>query len=133
VDDGTQTKAFLEAGLWDAAGWLIATLSAGVIALMKRSWRQQETRLTALETACGVEHKQRQHDLNQHAVADSRSHDDIRKELATELKLVYAKIDSSNSAGEARADALSSQMTTQHGQITARVDKILELMIEGGK
>ena len=132
MDDGSSTKTILESGLWDAAGWLIATLSAGIIALMKRSWRQQETRLTALETECGVEHKQRQHDLNQHAVADSRSQDDIRKELATELRLVYDKIDSNNARGEERSMALSKQMTTQHDAITTRVDKILELMV-GGK
>ncbi len=126
MDEGTQTKAFLESGLWDAAGWIIATLAAGVATLMKRSWRQMEVRQDALEQKCA-------HDLTQHAVADTRSHDEIRKELATELKAVYAKIDSSNAAGEERAVALSNQMTTQHGQITARVDKILELMIEGGK
>lgn len=78
------------------------------------------------------QHTSRQYDLNQHAVADSRTHDDIRKELATELRLVYAKIDSSNARGEERAVALSKQMTTQHDAITTRVDKILELMV-GGK
>jgi hypothetical protein len=133
VDDGTQTKAFLEAGLWDGLLWLAAALAAALAGLAKRTWTRHEKRIDEIEEMCMKQHTSRQHDLNQHAAADSRSHDDIRKELATELKLVYAKIDSSNSAGEARADALSSQMTTQHGQITARVDKILELMIEGGK
>ena len=125
MDDGTQTKAILESGLWDAAGWVIATLAAGVAALMKRSWRQMETRQDELETRCA-------HDLTQHAVADAKSHDDIRRELATELRLVNIKIEANNDKAVERYDALSTQMSTQHGKLTERVDKILELMA-GGK
>lgn len=125
MDDGTQTKAVLESGLWDAAGWIIATLVAAVTAMMRRTWRQLESRQDELEAKCS-------HDLNQHAVADSRSHADIRKELAEELKEVNAKIDVHNERAAVRYDALSTQMSTQHGKLTERVDKILELMA-GGK
>ena len=121
MDDGTHTKAVLESGLWDAAGWIIATLVAAVTAMMRRTWRKLEERQDELEQKCS-------HDLNQHAVADARSHDDIRKELATELKEVNTKINIYNERAAGRYDALSVQMRDQHAAITARVDKVLTLM-----
>ena len=121
MDDGTQTKAVLESGLWDAALWLIVTLWAGLAMLAKRTWVQQEDRLGKLEEKCS-------HDLNQHAVADARTHADIRKELADELREVNSKIDAYNDRAAGRYDALSTQMRDQHAAITARVDKVLTLM-----
>jgi chromosome segregation ATPase len=121
MNEGTHAKDVLESGLWDAAGWIIATLAAAVTAMMRRTWRKLEERQDELEQKCS-------HDLNQHAVADARSHDDIRKELATELKEVNVKIDAYNERAAGRYDALSAQMSTQHGLLTQRVDKILQLM-----
>lgn len=129
MDDGTQTKAILESGLWDGLLWLAAALAAALAGLAKRTWTRHEKRIDEIEEMCMKQHTSRQYDLNQHAVADSRSHDDIRKELATELRLVYDKIDSNNARGEERSMALSKQMATQHDAITVRVDKILELMV----
>ena len=111
----------LESGLWDAAGWIIATLVAAVTAMMRRTWRQLESRQDELEAKCS-------HDLNQHAVADARTHADIRKELADELREVNSKIDAYNDRAAGRYDALSTQMRDQHAAITARVDKVLTLM-----
>jgi biopolymer transport protein ExbB/TolQ len=135
VDEQTQVKAFLESGVGGGIAWVVSTivaaLSAALAGLARRTWSQHEARLGALEELCMIQHKEARHGLNQHAVADAATHDAIRKELATELRAVYAKIDSTNEAGEHRAEALSEQMTLQHGQITARVDKILELMVGG--
>jgi hypothetical protein len=132
MDEQQQATTIWQLGLWDAVGWLITLLVTGLLAMMKRSWRQLETRQDALEEFCKVEHKQRMADLTQHAVADSRTHDDIRRELADELKQVNAKIDGNNDKSVTRFEALSLQMTTQHEAITARVDRVLELM-RGGR
>lgn len=121
MDDGSQTKAVLESGLWDTAVWLMGALAAGLAALARRTWNRHEKRLDEIESMCMSQHTARQHDLTQHAVADAASHDAIRKELATELRLVYDKIDSNNDRAIERFEALSKQMTDQHGVLMEHV------------
>lgn len=123
MDEGSQIKEVVT--LWDAALWLIALLWGGVTVLTARVWKGHERRVSALEDLCASEHRQRQHDLNQHAVADAGSHDAIKKNLADEISKLHEKIDD-------RTEALSVQITTQHGQLSQQIFRVMEL-INGGK
>lgn len=118
MDEGTQIKEVVT--LWDAALWLIALLWGGVTMLTARIWKGHEARVSALEELCASEHRQRQHDLNQHAVADAGAHDLIREELAT----LHEKIDT-------KTDALSQQITTQHSSLSAQIFDLAKMI--GGK
>ena len=122
MDEGTQIKEVVT--LWDAALWLIALLWGGVTVLTARIWKGHERRVSALEELCASEHRQRQHDLNQHAVADAGAHDRIREKLAAELATLHEKIDT-------KTDALSQQITTQHSALSAQIFDLAKMI--GGK
>ena len=122
MDEGTQIKEVVT--LWDAALWLIALLWGGVTVLTARIWKGHEERVSALEELCASEHRQRQHDLNQHAVADAGSHDKIKDNLAEEIRTLHEKIDT-------KTDALSQQITTQHSSLSAQIFDLAKMI--GGK
>lgn len=122
MDEGTQIKEVVT--IWDAALWLIALLWGGVTMLTARIWKGHEARVSALEELCASEHRQRQHDLNQHAVADAGAHDLIREKLAAELATLHEKIDT-------KTDALSQQITVQHGALSAQIFDLAKMI--GGK
>ena len=133
MDDGSQTKAVLESGLWDGAVWLIGILATALGGLSLRTWNRHEKRLDEIESMCMSQHTARQHDLTQHSVADAASHDAIRRELSTELRLVYDKIETNNNKSVERFDALSKQMSDQHGVLMEHVIDLHKTIKESGK
>lgn len=122
MDEGSQIKEVVS--LWDAALWLIALLWGVVTVLTSRIWKGHEARVSALEELCASEHRQRQHDLNQHAVADAGAHGLIREKLAAELATLHEKIDT-------KTDALSQQITAQHSALSAQIFDLAKMI--GGK
>jgi hypothetical protein len=76
----------------EAAVWLIALLWGALTVLARRTWNQHEERLGAIESQCKAEHKQRQQDLNQHAVADAGQHEAIKTHLAEEIRTLNIAI-----------------------------------------
>jgi hypothetical protein len=105
----------------EAATLAISTLAIAVSALSAKVWKGHEERVGNLEAA----HSQHVHDLTQHAVADAGAHDRIREHLADEISKLNDKID-------AKTDALSAQITTQHSSLSGQIFEVLKL-IKGGK
>lgn len=124
MDEGTQIKEAVT--LWDAALWLIALLWGGVTMLTARIWKGHEARVSALEELCASEHRQRQHDLNQHAVADAGSHDAIRRALADEISKLNSKIDD-------RTDLLAEKIDKHHTTISGRIDTLITALAKVNK
>lgn len=118
MDEGSQIKDVVNR--WDAALWLIALLWGVVTVLTSRIWKGHEERVTDLEAA----HQRHIHDLTQHAVADAASHDKIKDKLAEEIRTLHEKIDT-------KTDALSQQITTQHGALSAQIFDLAKMI--GGK
>ena len=123
MDKQQHATTIWQSGLWDAALWVIAILWSGVMALATRTWRKQEQRIDELEAFCIAEHKQRGHDLTQHAVVDVSSHDAIKDRLAVEIDSLHKTIDD-------KTNALSVQMTSQHNALASRIDNVLNLMVK---
>lgn len=128
MDEQQQAKAFIESGLWDGALWLLAVLSGTVTMLAKRDWKREwksrDDKIAALEQLCEDEHKQREANLTQHAVADARVHMQIRNELAHELKLVNERIERNNDNAEERARLLGEKLDRHYEGLTTHIINI---------
>lgn len=105
----------------EAATWAISTLAIAVSALSAKVWKGHEERVAQLEGS----HKEHVHDLTQHAVSDAGAHEKIKEHLAFEIRALNDKID-------AKTDALSTQITTQHGSLSGQIFEVMKL-IKGGK
>lgn len=106
----------------EAATWAISCLAIIVSALSRKLWTDNEQRMADFEAV----HKQHAHDLTAHVVGDAASHDKIKSDLASSLDRLDRKIDD-------KTDALAAQITHQHGMLAGRIDKVLELFVEGKK
>lgn len=106
----------------EAATWVISVLAVAVSGLSRKIWKGHEARMDDIES----EHKQHAHDLTAHAVWDAASHDVIKKDLSSAIERLNTKIDDTT-------NELSKQMTTQHGMLAGRIDRVLELFVEAKK
>ncbi len=104
----------------EAATWAISGLAIAVSTLSAKVWKGHEDRMGELES----KHKEHVHDLTAHAVGDSAAHDKIKQDLASAIDRLNTKIDD-------RTDALGKQITEQHGMLAKRIDRVLELFVEG--
>jgi hypothetical protein len=115
-------------GLWDLVQWALAGLLGLVVTLSAFIWKGQEKATADLKKehsermdGMDMRHTQHAHDLTQHAVGDAASHEVIKRDLASAIDRLNDKIDD-------KTAALSTQITTQHGQIL----DVLKL-IQGGR
>lgn len=117
--------------LWEAAKWVVTGLAGVLLTLLSRLWRKQEAdietlkrehaeRMDEMQAAC----RQHAHDLTAHAVGDAAAHEKIKGDLASAIDRLNTKIDD-------RTDALGKQITEQHGMLAKRIDRVLELFVEG--